>query len=38
MPKDPESTIALTALMALAAWIFIGLPIIYSPEAVGKRG
>jgi hypothetical protein len=30
MPKNSDETIALVALIAIAAWLLIGLPIIYS--------
>jgi len=33
MPKISEGTIALVALIVLAAWLLIGLPIIYLPNA-----
>jgi hypothetical protein len=33
MPKTTDGTIALVAIIALAAWLFVGLPILYLPSA-----
>ena len=32
MPKTLDGTIALVALIVFAAWLFIGLPLLYSPS------
>jgi hypothetical protein len=32
MPKTPDRKIALVALIAFAAWLFIGLPLLYLPS------
>jgi hypothetical protein len=32
MPKDSDGTIAIVALIALAAWLLIGLPLLYLPD------
>ena len=31
MPKNSDEKIALIALIALAAWLFVGLPLLYLP-------
>jgi hypothetical protein len=33
MPKTTDGTIALIALIAFAAWLFVGLPLLYSARA-----
>jgi hypothetical protein len=32
MPKDSDAKIALLALLAFAAWLFVGLPLLYLPS------
>jgi hypothetical protein len=38
MQSTPDSKIALVALIALAAWLFIGLPVLYLPHEVQSHG
>jgi Domain of unknown function (DUF4760) len=35
MPKRSDETIALVALIAFAAWLFVGLPLLYLPSHEG---
>jgi hypothetical protein len=36
MPKDSDETIAPLALIAFAAWLLVGLPLLYLPSQVGE--
>jgi Domain of unknown function (DUF4760) len=36
MPKCLDEKIALVALIAFAAWLFVGLPLLYLPSQVGE--
>jgi hypothetical protein len=38
MPETTDGRIALVALVALAAWLLIGLPLIYLPTGSGFWG
>jgi hypothetical protein len=38
MPKFSDEKIALVALIAFAAWLFVGLPILYLPSQEHVHG
>jgi len=38
MPKISDCRIALVALIAFAVWLFVGLPLLYSPSHEGVHG